>query len=78
MGQFSVEKPVAPGSPLSGNQHVGLKKKPFLGSSRNPREVALMRTIKQAIDPKGTRYSGRIRPLPNHSAEAAQTSQHTP
>ena len=25
MGQFSVEKPVAPGSALSGNQHSDLK-----------------------------------------------------
>ena len=26
MGQFSVEKPVAPGSVLSGNQHDGARK----------------------------------------------------
>ena len=25
MGQFSVEKPVAPGSVLSGNQHTGVR-----------------------------------------------------
>jgi FAD/FMN-containing dehydrogenase len=45
---------------ISAEHGVGLKKKPFLSVSRNPREVALMRTIKQAIDPKGTLNPGKV------------------
>jgi hypothetical protein len=37
MGQFSVEKPVAPGSVLSGNQHALLQR--FLKASSRPRVI---------------------------------------
>ena len=45
---------------VSAEHGIGLKKKPFLGLSRNPHELALMRTLKQAIDPRGTLNPGKV------------------
>jgi FAD/FMN-containing dehydrogenase len=38
---------------VSAEHGIGLQKRAWLGHSRNPAELALMRTIKQALDPRG-------------------------
>lgn len=45
---------------ISAEHGIGLLKKPFLHLTRTPAEVALMRTIKQAIDPNGILNPGKI------------------
>ena len=45
---------------ISAEHGIGLLKKPFLHLTRSPAEVALMRTIKQAIDPNGILNPGKI------------------
>jgi FAD/FMN-containing dehydrogenase len=45
---------------ISAEHGIGLLKKPFLHLSRSPAELALMRTIKQAIDPNGILNPGKI------------------
>jgi FAD/FMN-containing dehydrogenase len=44
---------------------VGLIKKPFLSSSRQPAEIALMKVIKQAMDPHHLLNPGKIFDLPS-------------
>ena len=48
------------GGAISAEHGIGLVKKRYLGFSRSPQELALMRTIKQAIDPKGTLNPGKV------------------
>jgi FAD/FMN-containing dehydrogenase len=48
------------GGTISAEHGIGLVKKPYLGLTRNPRELALMRTIKRALDPKGTLNPGKV------------------
>jgi FAD/FMN-containing dehydrogenase len=48
------------GGAISAEHGIGLIKKPFLGFSRNSEELALMRTIKHAIDPKGILNPGKV------------------
>ncbi len=45
---------------VSAEHGVGLEKKPYLGISRSDAEVALMRTVKKALDPKGILNPGKI------------------
>ncbi len=45
---------------VSAEHGVGLEKKPYLSIARSEEEVALMRTIKQALDPKGLLNPGKI------------------
>ncbi|WP_035882106.1 FAD-binding oxidoreductase [Cupriavidus metallidurans] len=45
---------------VSAEHGIGIHKKPYLGNSRTPAELALMRTIKAALDPKGTLNPGRV------------------
>jgi FAD/FMN-containing dehydrogenase len=45
---------------ISAEHGIGLLKKEFLHLSRSPEEIALMRTIKQAMDPKGILNPGKI------------------
>jgi FAD/FMN-containing dehydrogenase len=45
---------------ISAEHGIGVLKKPFLNLSRSPAEVALMRTLKLAIDPKGILNPGKI------------------
>jgi FAD/FMN-containing dehydrogenase len=45
---------------ISAEHGIGLLKKKFLHLTRSPSEVALMRTIKQAIDPNGILNPGKI------------------
>jgi FAD/FMN-containing dehydrogenase len=49
---------------VSAEHGVGLIKKPFLDCSRLPSEIALMQTIKQALDPNHLLNPGKIFDLP--------------
>jgi FAD/FMN-containing dehydrogenase len=45
---------------ISAEHGVGLLKKEFLHLSRSPEELALMRTLKAAMDPNGILNPGKI------------------
>lgn len=45
---------------VSAEHGIGLEKRPWLSVSRSPQEVALMRTLKLALDPKGILNSGKV------------------
>jgi len=45
---------------ISAEHGVGLLKKPYLGYSRAPEELALLRAVKQALDPLGILNPGKI------------------
>jgi FAD/FMN-containing dehydrogenase len=45
---------------ISAEHGIGLEKKPYLGLCRGPEELALMRTLKRALDPKGLLNPGKI------------------
>jgi FAD/FMN-containing dehydrogenase len=48
------------GGSISAEHGIGMMKKPFLDFSRSEAEVALMRALKQALDPQGILSPGRI------------------
>jgi FAD/FMN-containing dehydrogenase len=48
------------GGSVSAEHGIGLDKKAYLGWSRNEAEIALMRTLKTALDPKGILNPGKI------------------
>ncbi|HSM30948.1 MAG TPA: FAD-binding oxidoreductase, partial [Woeseiaceae bacterium] len=45
---------------ISAEHGIGLEKRAYLGVTRNETEVALMRSLKKALDPKGLLNPGRI------------------
>ena len=45
---------------VSAEHGIGLEKRDWLGVSRSPQEIALMRTIKAAMDPKGILNPGKV------------------
>ena len=45
---------------VSAEHGIGLEKKPYLPISRSAEELALMRTLKQALDPKGLLNPGKL------------------
>ena len=45
---------------ISAEHGIGFIKKPFLALTRNPAQIALLRTLKQALDPQQTLNPGRI------------------
>jgi FAD/FMN-containing dehydrogenase len=48
------------GGSISAEHGIGLLKKPYLGYTRSPAEIAAMRAIKRALDPKGIMNPGKI------------------
>ena len=57
----TVYQPLLPiGGSISAEHGVGLQKREFLPLSRSPTEIALMRTLKRALDPKGILNPGKI------------------
>jgi FAD/FMN-containing dehydrogenase len=45
---------------ISAEHGIGISKRPFLHHSRSPEEIALMRTLKRALDPKGILNPGKV------------------
>jgi len=45
---------------VSAEHGIGLHKRPFLHHSRSPAEMAMMRSLKAALDPRGTLNPGKI------------------
>ena len=45
---------------ISAEHGIGLLKKPYLGYSRAPAELALLKEIKRALDPLGILNPGKI------------------
>lgn len=48
------------GGSIAAEHGVGLHKQPFLHYSRSPAEIALMRTVKAALDPHGILNPGKV------------------
>ena len=48
------------GGSISAEHGVGLLKKPYLSYSRSPEELAVLRSLKRALDPNGTLNPGKI------------------
>lgn len=48
------------GGAISAEHGIGLEKKDWLPISRSPAEIALMRTLKSTMDPKGILNPGRV------------------
>ena len=48
------------GGSISAEHGIGLQKRDFLPLTRSPAEIALMRTLKRALDPKGILNPGKI------------------
>ena len=48
------------GGSVSAEHGIGLEKREFLPHSRSPAEIALMRSIKQTLDPKNLLNPGKI------------------
>jgi len=55
---------VALGGSLSGEHGIGTTKAPYLGIEIPPREMKLMRELKQLFDPKGILNPGKLFPAP--------------
>ncbi len=48
------------GGSISAEHGIGLDKKAYLAHSRSPAEIALMKTLKQSMDPKGILNNGKV------------------
>lgn len=58
--QMVYEPLAAIGGTISAEHGIGLQKRGHLGLSRTPQEVALMRTLKTALDPLGVLNPGKV------------------
>lgn len=56
---------------VSAEHGIGVQKLPYLHYSRSAEELALMRTLKQAMDPKGILNPGRVIPEPSPPENAS-------
>ena len=52
----------ARGGSVSAEHGIGTEKQPWLALCRSPAELALMRTLKQSLDPQGILNPGRVLP----------------
>jgi FAD/FMN-containing dehydrogenase len=59
------------GGSISAEHGIGLHKKPYLGVSRSPAELAAMRAIKQALDPYNLLNPGKVFDLHTPQTKAA-------
>lgn len=58
---------------ISAEHGIGLEKREYLKHSRSAQEIALMKTIKQALDPKGILNPGKIfKPGPVNTCQALE------
>jgi FAD/FMN-containing dehydrogenase len=48
------------GGSISAEHGIGLEKRPFLHYTRNAAELALMKTLKNALDPRGLLNPGKV------------------
>ena len=48
------------GGSISAEHGIGLEKKPYLGCSRSDAEIALMKSLKAALDPTGILNPGKV------------------
>jgi FAD/FMN-containing dehydrogenase len=48
------------GGSVSAEHGIGLEKRPYLGWSRSPAEIALMATLKRTLDPKNILNPGKV------------------
>ncbi len=48
------------GGTISAEHGIGTLKKPYLGNTRSPQEIALMRKLKAALDPQGILNLGKV------------------
>ena len=48
------------GGSISAEHGIGLLKKPYLGYTRTPEEIAVMKGIKRVLDPNGTLNPGKV------------------
>ena len=48
------------GGVISAEHGIGLEKRAYLSHSRSPEEIALMKTLKSALDPKNILNPGKI------------------
>src|SRR5581483_8040448 len=69
--QLVYDKLRARGGSVSAEHGIGLMKREYLGHSRTPEEVSLMRTLKMALDPKNILNPGKILAEHEHAAAAA-------
>jgi glycolate oxidase len=56
------ELTVSLGGTISGEHGIGLVQRPYMDIAFNPRQLALMRAVKQAFDPKGIMNPGKVLP----------------
>ena len=47
---------------ISAEHGIGLLRRDYLGYSRSPEEIALMRSLKRALDPRGILNPGKVTP----------------
>jgi FAD/FMN-containing dehydrogenase len=59
---------------ISAEHGIGFEKRPYLHFSRSPEEIAVMRTVKMALDPRGILNPGRVFELEPASSPAPGSS----
>ena len=60
------------GGSVSAEHGIGLEKRPYLGWTRSPAEVALMRALKAALDPRNILNPGKVLEPVAPQAKAAE------